>query len=459
MLEGLARWVDRRRWRVYFLALGATLLIGVALPKAAGSWEGLEDRFGTALGGDFLAFHTGGTLVLEGRGEALYDFEEQKEAQDLLLGRERDQSSAFLSPPPFALLMAPFAAPPYPVAVACWWALSLTLLVVSLRLVRGSLARAGPELLFSALFLPASLALVMGQSSFLTLALAAAAFAALRAERDGLAGLALGAMILKPQLALGFAVVLLVKARWRAIGSATLTAALIGALAELVVPGAWAGWLAQLPDAAALIRDQLPGSAFAAYYQVGLPGALALLLDPLAPALGPVVVVAATLALAAGIGLAWRGRPWEPASRPWAFAFAASIAAGWLASPHLLLYDLTLFLLPAWVAYRQLGAGPERRPFGGGRFYGLTLIAILFASLWVPLLSVWMWNTLEAAELPKVVPQVVTGVLLWWVVALGRLAHEPDSREESGRHRALAHGERSRPRPAPGRTKRAPVGP
>ncbi len=430
MLEALARLVDRRRWRVYYLALGATLLFGVALPKALGSWDGLEDRFGTAMGGDFLAFYTGGRLALQGRSESLYDFEAQKALQDELLGRERGQSSAFLNPPPFALLMVPFAALPYPAAVGCWWALSLLLLALSLRLVRGSLERAGPELLFSLLFLPASLTLVMGQNAFLTLALASATFAALRGGRDGLAGVALGAMVLKPQLAIGFGVVLLVKGRWRAIGSAVATATTLGAIAWLSLPGAWEAWLAQLPEAAALVRDQLPGSGFSAYYQVGVPGALALLLDPVAPAIADVAIPLTTITIAVAIGLRWRRRPWEPGSRQWALAFAAAVAAGWLASPHLLLYDLTLFLLPGWVAYQQLGAGTEGRPFGGGRFYGLTLLTLLFASLWVPLVSVWLWNTLGTAGLPRIVPQGVTVALALWVLALARVANEPDSREK-----------------------------
>lgn len=432
MLEGLARLVDRRRWRVYYLAVGATLLLGVALPKVVGSWEGLEDRFGTALGGDFLAFYTGGRMVLEGEAGSLYDMDAQKALQDELLGRERGQSSAFLNPPPFALLMVPFAALPYGGAVAAWWGMALLLLVLSLWLVRGSLERAGPELGFSLVFLPASLALVMGQNSFLSLALASAAFAALRRGREGLAGLALGAMVLKPQLALGFAVVLLVKGRWRVIGSATATAAALAATSWLLLPGAWEGYVAQLPDAAALVRDQLPGSGFAAYYQVSVPAALALLVDPLAPAVGSVLIPCATLAIATILGLRWRGRPWDPGSREWELSFAAAIAAGWLASPHLLLYDLTLFLLPGWIAYRRLGAGPDGRPFGGGRFYGLTLLTLLLASLWVPLVSVWLWNALGAAGLPRIVPQAVTVALACWVLALDRQANEPDSREKAG---------------------------
>jgi alpha-1,2-mannosyltransferase len=433
MLEGLALLVDRRRWRVYYLALGATLLLGVVLPKVASGWDGLEDRFGTALGGDFLAFYTGGRLVLEGRTGALYDMDAQKALQDELLGGERGQSSAFLNPPPFALLMAPLSALPYATAVAAWWALALLSLVLALWLVRGSLARAGPELLFSVVFLPASLALVMGQNSFLSLLLAAAAFAALRREREGLAGLALGAMVIKPQLAIGFAVVLLVKGRWRAIGSACATAAALVALCWVLVPGAWEGYLEQLPLAAALVRDLLPGSGFYAYYQVSVPAALALLVDGVAPRIGDALIPIATLAIAGAIGLRWRRRPWTPGTREWALGFAASVAAGWLASPHLLLYDLTLFLLPGWVAYRQLGAGPAGRPFGGSRFYGLTLLTLLFASLWVPLVSVWLWNALEGAGLPRVVPQGVTVALALWVVALDRLADEPDSREKAPR--------------------------
>lgn len=179
MLEGLARFVDRRRWRVYYLAVGATLLFGVALPKAFSSWDGLEDRFGTVVGGDFLAFYTGGRMVLEGQTHELYDLDAQEALQDALLERTGNGSTAFVNPPPYALAMVPFGALPYLGAVFAWWALSLLLLAAALAAVRRAIDREGlgwaSGLSFSLLFLPATLALIMGQNTFVSLGLTTAA--------------------------------------------------------------------------------------------------------------------------------------------------------------------------------------------------------------------------------------------------------------------------------------------
>jgi len=435
MLEGLARFVDRRRWRVYYLALGATLLFGVALPKVFSSWDGLEDRFGTVVGGDFVAFYTGGRMALEGQSAKLYDLDAQKAFQDALFDRSASSSVAFLNPPPYALAMAPFGALPYLAAVVAWWLLALALFGASVRSVGRAI---GPDrlpwgrgLLLSALLLPAALALIMGQNTFVSLALSTAAFLALRREREGLAGVALGAMVLKPQLAFGFAVVLLVQRRWRVVGVAAAVACAGAGLSYLLLPGAWEAYLSALPDFAALVRNRLPGDQFPAYYQVSVPGALGLLLDELSPRVGDVLSASATLAIGLAIALGWRRREWAPGTPSWDLALVAAIAAGWLASPHLLFYDVALFLLPGWVAYLHLGRGPEGRPFGGGHFYGLTLLTLLIGSLWIPLFSVWLWEAQAAADLPRVVPQAVTLMLAWWAVALHRCAGEVDSREKA----------------------------
>ena len=435
MLEGLARFVDRRRWRVYYLAVGATLLFGVALPKAFSAWDGIEDRFGTVVGGDFLAFYTGGRMVLEGQSRELYDLDAQKELQDELRGRVSNGSTAFVNPPPYALAMVPFGALPYVGAVLAWWVVALLILIAALRAVRSAIDRdafgMGGGLTFSLLLLPSTLALIMGQNTFVSLGLATAAFLALRKEREGLAGIALGAMILKPQLAFGFAVVLLMQRRWRAIAVATVVGLAGCALSYVLMPGAWEGYLETLPRTAALVRNLVPGDEFPAYYQVSVPSALALLVDGFAPKVGSVLGPLTTLAIGVGIGRWWRREEWAPGTYRWDLAMAASIAAGWLASPHFLFYDVALFLLPGWVAYLRLGSDPEGRPFGGGRFYGLTLLTLLIGSLWIPLFSVWLWETLKEAQLPRAVPQLITVVLVWWTIALHRAAGEVDSREKA----------------------------
>ena len=186
-------------------------------------------------------------------------------------------------------------------------------------------------------------------------------------------------------------------------------------LAEVLAPGAWASYLGSLAETSEMVRNAHGGVLFPAFLQVSVPGALALLFVP------------QPLALAAGLGLlgvvAWRWRKpaWEPGTAPWDRELASAMTLGWLASPHLLLYDLGLLLLPGWIARARLGEH-EGRPFGGRRFYALTLLALVAAALWIPLFSVWLWDTLGELDRPRVIPQLVTVVLVAWALALGRRA-------------------------------------
>ena len=437
VLERLGAFVGGRRWRLYYCALGAMLFAGVILPRILSPWDDLRDRFGVLLGADFVAFYAGGRMVLDGRGEDLYDFEAQTELQHSLFEMlPAGASTVFVNPPPYALLMAPLAALPYVVAVFAWWGLALMLLLLAFVRVRAatrdrpSPLPLGAGLLFSIGFLPAALAIVMGQNTFVSLGLCTGTFLALRRDREYLAGLFLGAMILKPQLALGFAVVLLVTRRWRVVGTALGSGLALVALSAALVPGAWDAYLQVLPEVSTLVRNRPEGFLFPAYFQVSVPGALGLLLDPWAPKGADVVLPIASLAVLGWVAFEARRRPWRPGTPAWDLAMSAAMALGWLASPHLLVYDLGLFLLPAWVAYATMGTR-DGRPFGGGRFYGLTLLALVFAALWVPLVSVRIWNELGDAGLPRIVPQVATAVLVAWCVGLFRAADErTDDRTE-----------------------------
>ena len=62
------------------------------------------------------------------------------------------------------------------------------------------------------------------------------------------------------------------------------------------------------------------------------------------------------------------------------------------------------------------------RPFGGGRLYGWTLLALLGVSLWIQLVSGYLWEHLPEWGLPRVVPQLVTVALAGWTLAMFREA-------------------------------------
>ena len=60
--------------------------------------------------GDFLAFFVGGTLVREGRGAALYDFDVQRAVHDSVLAEHPETVQRYLNPPALAVVLAPATA-------------------------------------------------------------------------------------------------------------------------------------------------------------------------------------------------------------------------------------------------------------------------------------------------------------------------------------------------------------
>ena len=124
-----------------------------------------------------------------------------------LLGGRTPYTTGFVSPPWFALLVAPLALLPYPTASTAWFLVNFGALAVaiwgSFRLLdwQPGLAPLLLTVLVAVLWPPAQLHLRLGQNSMLVFALLALGCVAYRAERRFLAGLLLAAAAVKPQLA------------------------------------------------------------------------------------------------------------------------------------------------------------------------------------------------------------------------------------------------------------------
>ncbi len=159
---------------------------------------------------DFSVLYTAGGVVAEGHRRQLFDLTTQAEFQRRVLGMD--------APLPFmhlgyeALIYAPLALLPFRVALWVWRLLSLGMLVACSRLLSMIFAvrRLYILLLATALF-PVALTVVQGQDSLLLLLLFSASLAALRRDRDEVAGLLLACASFKPQLVLPLAAVLLWK--------------------------------------------------------------------------------------------------------------------------------------------------------------------------------------------------------------------------------------------------------
>ena len=178
-----------------WLAYGAT----IATP-------GMRDRFGHLKGADFLHAYVLGTVAIDHRGDALYDARVQRE-----IGEERVPESAgdyFLPAygPQYSLIWAPLARLPYGWAAAIWMVLSAAIYAACCYAIWRkcpNLRAYGSTVALLAAAFPGFFGLItFGQNSALALACFVGMYFSLRTRREVLAGVCLGLLAYKPQLAL-----------------------------------------------------------------------------------------------------------------------------------------------------------------------------------------------------------------------------------------------------------------
>src|SRR5262245_26581670 len=112
------RFLTPARVRAYPLVAFVVLALVATYDRFSG--QGLSNGLGDAFGGDFLGFYTGGHFAREGRARALADPDAQLAFQRAVIGRDIDALAAWVSPPYFAWLFAPFSALPYVAAFVAW---------------------------------------------------------------------------------------------------------------------------------------------------------------------------------------------------------------------------------------------------------------------------------------------------------------------------------------------------
>jgi hypothetical protein len=238
-----------------------------------------------------------------------------------------------------------------------------------------------------------------GQTSALALACFTAAYFALRAQRDFLAGLAFGCLIFKPQLALAAAIVFVMTLRWKIILGAILSGA-----AQLLAAWLYYGvgplrdWIRMLLNVSNLQSLLEPR-----FYQThSLRTFWAMLIPWPILSLGLYLVSALLLSILAVT--CWRSRS------PLQLRYSVLLLATVLLAPHLTVYDLVILapvflLISNWIvsqrSYRAIAH----------------LKLLLYFAFLLPLIGpLARWTHLQLS-----IP--VMAVLLYEVWNLGRKSH------------------------------------
>ncbi len=353
-------WLTVARMRAYSL-----ILLGLSVAVFAG-WiavsDGLLDRNGQPIGTDFSNVYAAGTLTWQGRSAEAYSPPLQHAAEKAVFGGREVPFYGWHYPPFFLAIAVLVAAVPYVLGLAIWLIASFAAYLAAIRAI---LPR--PETWLLAAAFPAVFVNVgHGQNAFLTTALLGGALHWLD-RRPALAGVLIGLLAYKPQFGVLIPIALLAGGRWRTIGAAAITVAVLIAVSFVTLGGGiWHAFTDSMNFTQVVVLEQggtgwqKIQSIFSAVRAWGasVPVAYAVQASLLA-------------SLAASLAWLWRSDA--------AFELkAAALAVGsLLATPYVLDYDLVVLAVAIAFLARH---GLDR----GFRDFEITLLA---AAWIVPLLS------------------------------------------------------------------------
>jgi len=309
------------------------ILFGLLMATWAWQSKGFTDGNVSRPGTDFAVFWSASYLALSEGPVHAYDVAKHFEVMSAHgpLSANSGIVLPWLYPPTFLLLVLPFALLPL--------AFSYLLFVIGstyayLRAV-GGLLGAG-SVMRSGFWLPilgspaVILSVILGQNSMLTAALAGGAVCLL-GKRPVVAGVLVGLLAIKPQLALLVPVALIAGRHVRTLLSAAATAAMFAA-ASVAVCG-WETIPAFLQSTAWARENLMEGTPHGWY---GMPSVLAAAqLAGLGPAAAYTVQGLAALAAAASVAYVWS------CTREASLRVAVLAAAALLATPYVRHYELT----------------------------------------------------------------------------------------------------------------------
>lgn len=379
-----------RAWRYIGIVVGAPpALLFAAYDVYQWAQAYASDHFHN----DFTFYYMAARLGLAHGWPSLYNLTLQQQGLDAIGSHIKIAELArYISPPPLAWMAIPFTPLPYEMAYWIWSALLLAALAGAWYLAAPGAGLARVILLIAALgWLPVIYGLQLGQPGLFVALGVAASYALLRAKRDFWAGVALGVLALKPQLAFLVPIALLVARKDRAfIGSVVALGAL--AIASVVALG---------PHG---VNDYLARLNYASGVPVNRQLTLAALIGNLAVTRA-VQVVIALWALALAFRLGRRNVEW---------IFVPALVGGLLASPYLHLDDLVMLGLAGWLYLR---IEPQPR---------WAWVYVLGAVLAAEGLTIWGLVPLVALELGALV--LMTAAAVMTETRAGRILPQIDGR-------------------------------
>jgi alpha-1,2-mannosyltransferase len=313
-------WLTAERAKFYPIAfLVANTLIFLAFVLA-----------GKPIGTDFASFWTASRFVLAGNAAGAYDPYQHHAAQILLFGKRDVDFYAWFYPPTAFLIVAPLGLLPYGLSLFSWLAVTAAAYVWTVWRFIPRVDALIPILGFPAVFTNVG----HGQNAFLSTAIVGLGLF-ISDRRPIAAGVLLGCLCYKPQLAPMLVIVVLARRDWKMALGAALSIVALSVMATLLFgPEIWISFKSSLLLAKASLEQGIVGfgkmqSAFSAIRLLGGGNSLAYC------AQAAVAVTAAIL-----LWQIWRTQA------SLLLRTGATGAAILLGTPFILDYDFVLLALP-----------------------------------------------------------------------------------------------------------------
>ena len=265
------------------------------------------------------------------------------EFQSTLVRGTSSYLDAYRNPPFYALLYVPASRLPYLASFWIWTAIAVLLSWLGIVWLTGEAAAS--TFVLSMSFYPVFAVFSFGQNSLLSFAAFCLTFHLLERQRFFLAGVVAGLLLFKPQLLLGLALWWLLSFRRcpRCLLGLSVMAVIGTALSYLVLPTETNLFVEKLPEIARYDRFM--------FWNLHNPRAFGTLIAFNDKKFGNVVGL---IFLLASMGLFVQF--WRSACENMPVMFAAAVFLTLWASPHTMIYEWTLAIIPA-----VLAVGPRSR--------------------------------------------------------------------------------------------------
>jgi hypothetical protein len=198
---------------------------------------------------DFDAFYLAAQMVWRGEIQQAYHFSMFTRAQEAFFGAPRFLPWAY--PPQFNAVIAPLAFLPYGAAYGLFTATTLIAYLLTLKRLAGE----GFAVILLTISPAVLITILCGQNGFLTGTLIGLTCLALQ-DRHAWAGFPLGLMIIKPHLAVSYAVYLLMTRRWATILVAATTVVATSIITTLLLgTEIWTAFIVGAKEARAFLEE------------------------------------------------------------------------------------------------------------------------------------------------------------------------------------------------------------